>query len=66
MCDVRNASVADRRSFTTGGRPGAIWLFTIYDEDELADLTARPRKKLKVMIKTEWDARKNDEEVQQR
>lgn len=34
------------------------WLFTIYDKDELADLTAQQRKILRAIIKTELDARR--------
>jgi hypothetical protein len=35
-----------------------FWLFTLYDKDELADLTARQRKLLKTMIKAELEARR--------
>lgn len=34
-----------------------FWLFTVYDKDEMADLTLRERKALKAMIKAELDAR---------
>jgi hypothetical protein len=34
-----------------------FWLFTIYDKDEMADLTAKQRKMLKTMIKAELAAR---------
>jgi mRNA-degrading endonuclease RelE of RelBE toxin-antitoxin system len=35
-----------------------FWLFTVYDKDEMADLTAAQRKALKEMIKKELDARR--------
>lgn len=35
-----------------------FWLFTAYDKDEMADLTAPQRKNLKEMIKKELDARR--------
>lgn len=35
-----------------------FWLFTLYDKDEMADLTARQRKALKAMIKLELDSRR--------
>ena len=35
-----------------------FWLFTIYDKDEMADLTPLQRKALKEMIKKELDARR--------
>ena len=35
-----------------------FWLFTVYDKDEIADLTASQRKKLKAMVKAELDARR--------
>src|SRR5437762_6503240 len=35
-----------------------FWLFTVYDKDEMADLTAPQRKDLKEMIKKELDARR--------
>jgi len=35
-----------------------FWLYTLYDEDESADLTPQQRKALKAMIKAELDARK--------
>ena len=34
-----------------------FWLFTIYDKDEMADLTKPQRDKLKQMIKNELEAR---------
>jgi hypothetical protein len=34
------------------------WLFTIYNKDELADLTAQQRKILRAIIRTELDARR--------
>ena len=36
-----------------------FWLFTLYDKDEMADLTPQQRKVLKAMVKAELDARKN-------
>ena len=35
-----------------------FWLFTVYDKDEMADLTQLERKVLKEMIKKELDARR--------
>src|SRR5688572_7928712 len=35
-----------------------FWLFTVYDKDELSDLTAAQRKALKEMIKRELEARR--------
>ena len=35
-----------------------FWLFTLYDKDEMADLTPRQRKVLKAMIKAELEARR--------
>jgi hypothetical protein len=35
-----------------------FWLFTLYDKDEMADLTPRQRKALKAMIKAELEARR--------
>jgi hypothetical protein len=35
-----------------------FWLFTLYDKDEMADLTPQQRKVLKAMVKAELDARK--------
>ena len=35
-----------------------FWLFTLYDKDEMADLTPQQRKALKEMIKTELEARR--------
>jgi hypothetical protein len=36
-----------------------FWLFTLYDKDEMADLTPQQRKALKGMIKAELEARRN-------
>jgi hypothetical protein len=36
-----------------------FWLFTIYDKDEMADLTPLQRKSLREMIKRELEARRN-------
>jgi hypothetical protein len=35
-----------------------FWLFTVYDKDEMADLTPAQRKALKEMIKKELEARR--------
>lgn len=35
-----------------------FWLFTVYDKDEMSDLTASQRKALKEMIKKELEARR--------
>ena len=34
-----------------------FWLFTLYDKNEMDDLSADDRKKLKVMLKSEIEAR---------
>lgn len=36
---------------------GRFWLFTLYDKDEMDDLSADERKALKRMVKTELEAR---------
>jgi hypothetical protein len=36
-----------------------FWLFTLYDKDEMDDLTPRQRKDLKAMIKLEMDSRRS-------
>ena len=35
-----------------------FWLFTLYDKDEMTDLTPQQRKALKEMIKVELNSRK--------
>lgn len=35
-----------------------FWLFTLYDKDEMADLTPKQRGVLKAMIKAELEARR--------
>lgn len=35
-----------------------FWLFTVYDKDEMSDLTAAQRKSLKEIIKKELEARR--------
>jgi len=35
-----------------------FWLFTVFDKDEMSDLTASERKALKEMIKQELEARR--------
>ena len=35
-----------------------FWLFTLYDKDEMADLTAKQRGVLKAMIKAELEGRR--------
>ena len=37
-----------------------FWLFTVYDKNEIADLTPRERRALKAMIKAELEARRNE------
>ena len=36
-----------------------FWLFTLYDKDEMSDLTAQQRKALKALIKAELEARRS-------
>ena len=36
-----------------------FWLFTVYDKDEMSDLTSSQRKALKEMIKKELEARRS-------
>ena len=36
-----------------------FWLFTVYNKDEMDDLTAAQRKTLKDLLKQEIDARRN-------
>jgi hypothetical protein len=36
-----------------------FWLFTVYDKDEMSDLTPHHRKALKAMIKAELSARRS-------
>lgn len=35
-----------------------FWLYTLYDKDEMADLTLQQRKVLKAMLKLELESRK--------
>jgi hypothetical protein len=35
-----------------------FWLYTLYDKDEVADLTPQQRKALKAMLKTELESRR--------
>ena len=35
-----------------------FWFYTLYDKDEIADLTVQQRKALKAMVKSELDSRK--------
>ncbi len=35
-----------------------FWLYTLYDKDEMADLTPRQRKAMKTMLKAELDSRR--------
>ena len=35
-----------------------FWLYSLYDKDEMADLSPRQRKALKAMIKAELDSRR--------
>jgi hypothetical protein len=39
-----------------GGRQ--FWLFTLYDKDEMEDLSADEKKLLKAMLKAELEARR--------
>lgn len=41
-----------------------FWLFTVYDKDEISDLTASERKLLKELIKRELNQRRTDEGTQ--
>jgi hypothetical protein len=36
-----------------------FWLYTLYDKDEMADLTAKQRRDLKAMLKTELEPRRS-------
>jgi hypothetical protein len=36
-----------------------FWLFTVYDKNEMSDLTSRERRALKALIKAELEARRN-------
>ncbi|OFZ99176.1 MAG: toxin [Betaproteobacteria bacterium RIFCSPLOWO2_02_FULL_62_17] len=36
-----------------------FWLYTLYDKDEMADLTPKQRKALKAMLKTELESRRS-------
>jgi hypothetical protein len=36
-----------------------FWFFTLYDKDEMSELTPQERKALKELIKAELDARRN-------
>lgn len=35
-----------------------LWLYTLYDKDEMEDLSARDKKALKAMLKRELEARR--------
>ena len=35
-----------------------VWLFTIYDKDQMEDLDSREKRLLKQMLKLELDARR--------
>jgi hypothetical protein len=41
------------------GPGGQFWLFTLYDKDEVEDLTAAERAALKKMVKLELKARRS-------
>ncbi|HYJ86659.1 MAG TPA: hypothetical protein VEW46_11430 [Pyrinomonadaceae bacterium] len=45
-------------SITWWNTGSQFWLYTVYDKDEMADLTPPQRKALKEMIKQELDARR--------
>lgn len=36
-----------------------FWLFTLFDKDEMADLTPQQRRALKAIVKAELDARRS-------
>lgn len=36
-----------------------FWLYTLYDKDEMADLTAKQRRDLKAALKAELEARRS-------
>ncbi len=36
-----------------------FWLYTLYDKDEMTDLTPKQRKALKAMLKTELESRRS-------
>jgi len=36
-----------------------FWLYTLYDKDEMTDLTAKQRKALKAMLKAELETRRS-------
>ena len=36
-----------------------FWLFTLYDKDEMSDLSPQERRALRTMIKAELEARRN-------
>lgn len=40
-----------------------FWLFTVYDNDEMSDLTKAQREMLKQMIKNEVEERREDETI---
>jgi len=40
-----------------------FWLFTVYDKDEMSDLSKAQRQFLKEMIKKELETRRSDEET---
>lgn len=40
-----------------------FWLFTVYDKDEMSDLTKAQREMLKQMIKNELEERREDETI---
>lgn len=53
------ANVADFRVIYYWWQPGKqFWLFTVYNKDEMDDLTAAQRKTLKELLKQELDARR--------
>ena len=40
-----------------------FWLFTIYDKDEISDLTKPQREMFKQMVKKELEARRKNEAI---
>lgn len=64
MNDVEKANVAVFESFITGGMQArSFGYFTVYDKDEMSDLTKAQRQLLKEMIKRELEARRRDEKT---
>ena len=56
--DVIEGTGGLRVIFYWWGAGMQFWLFTLFDKDEMSDLTAEQRKALKAMIKVELEARR--------